>query len=166
MTSAMRRGSLARPGRPAASPHKVASMTTPGPPDGDGSALRARLDVALRASLRARDQVAIAALRTALAAIANAEAVPAGEGPGSRASSPHVAGAATGLGAGEAARRALSEEAMTGIVQAEVADRIAAAQQYERSGRGERAERLTREAAVLQTVLDRGSPDPSDPGTT
>lgn len=142
----------------------VTSMATPGSPDSHGSALRPRLDAALRASLRARDQVAIAALRTALAAIANAEAVPPGEGPGPRASSPHVAGAAAGLGAGEAARRALSEQAVTGIVRAEIAERTAAAERYEQSGHGERAARLTGEAAVLQKMLDHGSGDPAGSG--
>ena len=51
-------------------------------PDGD---VRDRLGRALRDALKARDQVAASALRSALAAIGNAEAVPVGTslaGPG------------------------------------------------------------------------------------
>jgi hypothetical protein len=48
-------------------------MTVPAPPGDD---LQARLRLALRVALRARDLTAVAALRSALGAIANAEAVP------------------------------------------------------------------------------------------
>jgi len=44
----------------------------------DDSTTRPRLQLALRAALKARDTVAISALRSALAAIDNAGAVPAG----------------------------------------------------------------------------------------
>ena len=112
-----------------------------------------RLRAALTGALSARDTVAAAALRSALAAIANAEAVPVPTVPvGSHplpAGSEHVAGAAAGLGATEAARRHLTEADMAAIVRAEISDRCYAADQYDRLGRTERAERLRREAAVL-----------------
>ncbi len=112
-----------------------------------------RLRAALGEALSARDTVAAAALRSALAAIANAEAVPVPTAPvGSHprpAGSEHVAGAAAGLRAAEAARRHLTEADIAAIVQAEISDRCYAADQYDRLGRTERAERLRREAAVL-----------------
>jgi hypothetical protein len=49
--------------------------------------------------------VAASALRSALGAIANAEAVPPGPAPAAPAGIRYVAGAAEGLGAAEAERR-------------------------------------------------------------
>jgi predicted TIM-barrel fold metal-dependent hydrolase len=70
------------------------------------AAIRDRLQTALRAALRARDKTAASALRSALAAIDNASAVPAAPAPGV-ASAPHFAG----LGAGKAPRRGLAAAA-------------------------------------------------------
>jgi uncharacterized protein YqeY len=114
--------------------------------------IRARLGAALRLALRARDTLSAAALRSALAAIGNAEAISPPSGPGA-AGSRHVAGAAVGLGAGEAERRYLTEAEVGDIVQAEITERQDAASQYERAGQGDRAERLRREAGVLVAVL-------------
>jgi uncharacterized protein len=110
--------------------------------------IRGRLGLALREALKARDTVAASALRSALAAIGNAEAVPPPPGP-APAGSPHIAGAAGGLGAGEAGRRGLSEAEIGEIVQVEIIERRDAADQYERAGQAGRAERLRREAGVL-----------------
>ena len=74
--------------------------------------IQERLRVALRAAMKARDTVATSALRSVLAAIANAEAVPP------------------------------------------VADRRAAAAQYEASGNGDRAARLRHEAEVIESAAD------------
>jgi uncharacterized protein len=104
--------------------------------------LRGQLDTALKSALKARDRIAIAALRSALGAIDNAGAV---EGSGRYA--------AIGLGAGEAERRRLSIEEMRGIVRAEVADRATAADEYEHLGRPDEAGRLRAEAAVLEAFL-------------
>lgn len=130
-----------------------------------------RLRAALRTALRDRDRVAMAALRSALAAIDNAGAVdpataadspPAGPVPGTRpasvagpvpATSAHVAGAVLGLGAAEVARRELTDADVAGIVRAELDDRLAAAALYERGGRTDVAARLRAEAAVLAAHL-------------
>jgi len=119
--------------------------------------IRARLNAALREATRARDAIAVSALRSALAAISNAEAVPASDRVGPRTSSPHVAGAVAGLGAAEVPRVGLSEAEISGIVRAEAAERLDAAAGYERSGRGARAARLRCEAAVLAAIIGRGT---------
>jgi uncharacterized protein YqeY len=122
-------------------------MSVPAPPGDD---LPARLRLALTAALRARDMTAVAALRSALGAIGNAEAVPVPAG--SSAAGPHVAGSAAGLGAAEAERRWLSPAQVAAIVQAEIDERLAAAAQYERAGREDRAARLTAEAQALASA--------------
>jgi uncharacterized protein YqeY len=99
--------------------------------------------------MRARDTVAASALRSALGAIGNAEAIPAPEAPVRGANSVHIAGAAVGLGAGEAQRRGLSEAEIKKILRAEIEERLAAAADYERAGHGDRAARLRREAQAL-----------------
>jgi uncharacterized protein YqeY len=105
----------------------------------------------LTAALKARDRVAVSALRSALAAIDNAEAVPA---PDARmSSSEHVAGAAVGVGSAEAARRELTPDDLHAIVAAEVAERVDAATGYARSGRQDAADRLRAEADVLRRYL-------------
>jgi uncharacterized protein len=82
------------------------------------SAIRKRLERVLREALQARDMVAVSAVRSALAALDNAQAVPAPSATG--AGSPHVAGAVAGPRAGEAERRRLSESEAGDIVRAEV----------------------------------------------
>jgi uncharacterized protein YqeY len=59
----------------------------------------------------------------------------------------------TGLGAGEAPRRVLSPAEIAAIVRSEVADRRAAAEDYERAGRVDVAARLKAEADVLAAHL-------------
>lgn len=145
---------------------------------GSGAAaegIRGRLQGVLRAALRERDKAAAAALRSALAAIGNAEAVEAAEaaeapaagraaaegaGGGARAASgsEHIAGAVAGLGAAEAARRELSEAELARIVSAEIAERVAAADGYEHAGHPDRAARLRREADVLRTATSEAGP--------
>jgi uncharacterized protein YqeY len=119
----------------------------------DNEAIRDRLHTALRDALRSRHKVATSALRSALAAIDNAGAVPP-EPAHAVASGPHIAGAVTGLGAGEAPRRALATGETEQIVKAEIAERSAAAAGYERAGHAEQARRLRAEAAILASVLD------------
>jgi uncharacterized protein YqeY len=122
------------------------------------SAIRVRLERALREALRAHDTVVVSTVRSALAALDNAQAVPAA--PATGASSPHFAGVAAGLGAGEAERRRLSEADALDIVRAEVAERQAAAREYERRGLAARASRLRREASALTSVIGAGdAPD-------
>jgi uncharacterized protein len=134
-----------------------------------GGDVRARLQLALRAAMKARDTVAVSALRSTLAAIANAEAVPlpaalTTSGPTVPATPPptasatdvhqYVAGSTAGLAAAEADRREVTEEDAAGIVQVEVAERQAAAREYQAAGHADRAERLLHEAQVIQSVLE------------
>jgi uncharacterized protein YqeY len=113
--------------------------------------------------MKARDTAAVGALRSALAAIDNAEAVEARPLPPTATGLPDVvesvpghpgvAGSVAGLGAAEVRRRSLTEAEMGEIVRAEVADRESAALDYERAGRHDRAERLRHEVAVLRSHL-------------
>ncbi|PRX99106.1 GatB/YqeY domain-containing protein [Allonocardiopsis opalescens] len=119
--------------------------------------MRTSLRDGLKAALKARDRVAVTALRSALAAIDNAEAVPADHPLDAAASSEHVAGAALGVGAADVARRRLTEEEVRSIVEKEARDRTAAAAEYERLGRTDAAERLRTEAEVLNRHLAPGA---------
>jgi uncharacterized protein YqeY len=120
---------------------------------GPAADLRARLQDALRAALQARDTAALSALRSAQAAIGNAEAVAPPPGSTAPAGNQHFAGAIEGLGAAEAPRRMLTEEQAREVVGAELAERLEAAELYDRSGHAERAARLRREADALAAVL-------------
>ncbi|MGH3094516.1 MAG: GatB/YqeY domain-containing protein [Streptosporangiales bacterium] len=100
----------------------------------------------LTAALKAIDRVTVSALRSALAAIDNAEAPPAGE---------HVAGYAVGPGAAEVQRRQLTEAGLRTIVEAEVRERSVAASEYERAGRDDVAQHLRSEADVLGQYVSR-----------
>ena len=95
-----------------------------------------------------RNQVAVSALRSALSAISNAEAVSAPPAVAA-ASSPYIAGATAGPGAGDAPRRHLSAADLEQIVRAEVSERLLAARDYERAGHADWARRLRSEASVL-----------------
>jgi hypothetical protein len=116
------------------------------------SPLRDRLRERLTEARRARDSDLVAALRTAVAAIENAEAVPtvplsttSTEGP--------IAGAAIGLGAAEAERRTLDDEDEREIVRAEGADLRGAASQYADLGHAEQAATARRVADALDELL-------------
>lgn len=117
-------------------------------------ALRDRLAGALPAAMKRRDRVAVTALRAALAAIADAEAVPVPSDATPRVASEHVAAGAAGLGAAEVARLALTEADVVHVVTAEVGDRERTAAEYEGLGQHERADRLRAEARVLRAALD------------
>ncbi|MGH3812657.1 MAG: GatB/YqeY domain-containing protein [Pseudonocardiaceae bacterium] len=121
--------------------------------DGAGT-VRDRLRAALPEAMKARDSVAVAALRSALGAIDNAEAVDAGRAPQPGAGHARLAGTVSGLGAAEVARRSLSAAEMDDVVRAEVVERHTAARDYERAGHRAHAERLRGEAAVLSSCLD------------
>jgi uncharacterized protein YqeY len=114
--------------------------------------MRADLRRDLSAALKSRDRAAIGALRSALAALENAEAVPADSSGSTGASSEHVAGTVE-HGAAEAPRRHLTEAEVRAVVEAEVHDRRSAALEYEQLGRGDHAVRLRAEADVLARYL-------------
>lgn len=117
---------------------------------GPGPSVRAGLQAALTGALRRRDKVAASALRSGLSALANAEAV--SPVPLAGTSSPHIAGAAAGLGAAEATRRTLSPAEAEQVIAAEISERLAAADGYDQAGHAERAGQLRREADVLRTA--------------
>ena len=112
-----------------------------------------RLRLALRSAMKARDTLATSALRSALAAIGNAEAISPGAAQGQPTADAHVAGSVPGLGAAEAGRRLLSGDEVAAIVAAEAAERRTAAGHYEASGNAGRAARLLREAEVIEAAL-------------
>jgi uncharacterized protein YqeY len=120
-------------------------------PTQDPAHLRVRLRESLKEALSARDAVATAALRSAISAIANAEAVDRSHEPPPTKATGNVR---LGAGAAEVARREMSGEDILAVVGAEVTERAAAATEYERLGRTDQALRLKAEAAVLQSFLD------------
>ena len=111
--------------------------------------VRERLSAALTPAMKARDRVAVAAIRSALAAVSNAEAVPVDTVPRAGA----VEEAALGAGAADAPRRDLSEDDVRAVVVLEVEERDRAAVEMAGHGRHEDAERLTAEADVLRAFL-------------
>ena len=100
------------------------------------------MQLALRDAMKARDRVAMAALRTALAAIANAEAVPIDAAP------TDVYGELV-----EHERQVLAESDVVRIVQHQIDDRRATAAQVAAHGRTDEAAVLTAEADVLAGIL-------------
>ncbi|QRP44589.1 GatB/YqeY domain-containing protein [Amycolatopsis sp. FDAARGOS 1241] len=119
--------------------------------------MRANLRAGLTTALKNRDRVATTALRSALAAIDNAEAVPVDQPLSTAAGDEHVVGAALGVGAAEADRRELTEADVRAIVESEVRERTSAADEYERLGRIDAADRLRAEADVLRRHLEPAS---------
>lgn len=114
---------------------------------------RERLRTGLREAMRARDTTAVAALRSALAAIDNAEAITVADPRALAADGEYVAGAALGVGATEATRRSLTEADVVRLLQAEAGERRAAARDYLAARQPGAAERLEAEAAVLERYL-------------
>jgi hypothetical protein len=98
--------------------------------------------------MKAQRRDEMAALRSLIAAIDNAEAV--GDNPPAPwTSSAHVAAAVRGLRAGEAERRVLSEHELRRLIDAELWERGAQAEKLEVLGRAEEASRLRFEAEVI-----------------
>jgi hypothetical protein len=116
------------------------------------SRLRATLRSRLTRALRERDRAAAATLRSALAALDNAEAVPTGDGRGQVASG-HIAGAAVGIGAAEAARLLLTDREECEIVGDEIRALREAERLYAEAGERVRAGEAGRGAALLDEVL-------------
>jgi uncharacterized protein len=115
--------------------------------------LRPLLQRHLGAAVRHRDRIAVAALREAIAALDNAEAIPA-DGDLKAAASEYVAGGVVGLGAAEAERRILDAETQRAIVRAEIETRLAAAITCDEHGQSARSSDLRLGADVLLAALD------------
>ena len=135
--------------------------------------IRARMRRGLVDAMKARDQQAVAALRSTLARIDNAEVVDAdgldadgldaepalysGEGH------PAVAGSVLGVGAAEVDRRVLTPEEMAAIVRDDVEEREIAAEVLVRVGRPDQAERLRAQNKLLTTYLTPPGSPPEPP---
>jgi uncharacterized protein YqeY len=115
--------------------------------------LRRRLQDALVPAMRARDRAAVSAIRSALAAVANAEAVPV-EPRGNPPTAGPVAKSAVGLGAAEVARLELSEDDVRSILHAEVTAHLEAADHLRSVGQAARAVELQAQVAALRPFLD------------
>jgi uncharacterized protein YqeY len=116
--------------------------------------MRDRLRHDLTAALKARDRTAVSALRSAIAALDNAEAVEIGDQQtASAATSPHIAGASAGAGSADVPRRALADDEIKAIVTDQIEERRQAAREYDELGQTDAAQRLTAEADVLTRYL-------------
>jgi hypothetical protein len=128
-------------------------MSDPVSPD----VLRAALRRGLTNAMKARDSDALAALRTAMAAIDNAEAVPLTDtvAPSAMpsASGSRIAGAHAGAGSTEAARRQLTGAELVGILRDQVAEDTREADRYDSLGEADAADRLRRQASALAAYL-------------
>ena len=118
----------------------------------DAAELRAALRRDLSAAIKSRDADAVAALRTAIAAIDNAQAVAAPEAA-PPATSAHIAGARAGLGAAEAARRPLTADELEAILRAQLAEYTREADGYAAHGQEAAARRLRNQASLLSRYL-------------
>lgn len=111
--------------------------------------IRAALQAHRLRAMKQRDTVALSACRTALAALDNAQAVPADP---ERHRAGAIEASVVGIGAAEVPRRELSRRDEEAIVRAEVAERHTVAGQLDAS-RPQAAARLRAEAAVLERIL-------------
>jgi len=116
------------------------------------NALRHALRRDLAMAMKAREPDAVAALRAAIAAIDNAEAVPAPEAR-QAATSSHIAGARAGLGAAEAARRDLSDSDQRAVLREQITGYTTEADRYEALGQPDAAARLRTQARLLSAYL-------------
>lgn len=115
-------------------------------------ALRDALRRDLTRSMKAREPDAVSALRTAIAAIDNAEAVPPpDESPAT--TSGHIAGARAGVGAAEANRRNLSLSQQQAILRDQITAYKAEADRYDALGQQDAATRLRTQARLLSAYL-------------
>ena len=104
--------------------------------------MRSRLRHHLTIAIKARDRVAVAALRSAIAAIENAEAIQSKSSPNRETNSEHIAGATSGVGSSDVARRELTDADVAAIVREQIEERFQAADEYEQLGRRDAADRL------------------------
>ena len=114
--------------------------------------LRAILRRDLTAAMKCRDADAVTALRTAIAAIDNAQAVAAPEAA-PPATSAHIAGARAGLGAAEAARPELTASELEAILRGQLAEYTREADGYAAHGQDAAAQRLRNQASLLSRYL-------------
>lgn len=111
--------------------------------------LERRLRSALTAAMKSGDREEVKILRSTLAAVDNAGAVPM-IGPGSGA----VEDSPVGVGITEAQRRELSENDVVAIIDAEIIELEQAASIYRESGNYDRSETLRLGANTLRSILE------------
>ena len=99
----------------------------------------------------------MSALRSAMSAIGNAEAVEPGPDRPAGTGSTHFAGTVAGPGAAEAERRRLTEADVAAIVRQEAAEREASVGDYERAGRIAEAARLRQGIRALMAALEESA---------
>ncbi|MBC7982584.1 MAG: GatB/YqeY domain-containing protein [Candidatus Obscuribacterales bacterium] len=104
--------------------------------------LRRQLNGDLLLAMKAKDTVAISALRSVLSALDNASAVPIST----------VSAPVFGL-SGDVPRKDLSETDCQQIISTEVSARSDAVEEYTRLGRGDEAARLCAERAVIERYV-------------
>ncbi|WKG05477.1 glutamyl-tRNA amidotransferase [Mycolicibacterium sp. HK-90] len=112
---------------------------------------RAKLRESLLAARKSRDATSVTAIRSALSAIDNAE-TPQPDQTDTRTGGA-IAGAVTGVGSTEMARRVLTDREVRDLIRAEIDERLAAADQYTANGHSDRASDLQSQAAVLTQLL-------------
>ena len=105
------------------------------------AALKERLRADLKAAMQARANDEVRLLRTLIAALDNAEAVPSVQ--------TRYVPRQFGDPGGEVARRELDGSDVETVLAAEAESRLAAAADYEQHGRSEDAARLRREADLI-----------------
>jgi hypothetical protein len=96
----------------------------------------------LTLAMKAHDQIRVRVLRSVLSAIGNAEAVEV------------VGKTGATIGYGDVARRSLTGQQLTGVLQGEIAEREVAVTEYERVGRPELAETMRWEIEILLSYLE------------
>ena len=105
----------------------------------------------LTVAMKYRRLDAVSALRSALAAIENAEAIPS-DSLGELGAGRNPLGES--FGATEVPRRTLDAGELAEILRAECDGRLRAAEHYDLHGRGAEAERMKREAAALAGYVE------------
>ncbi len=120
--------------------------------DSEPAGLRLRLRAELMRAMKAHDPVVVAACRSALAVIDNAEAADVSAAPPVEEGT--FAGGVSGLGAGEVARVALSDAEAIALLTAEMARWRAVASHHDSAAQPDRAARLRAEADVVAAILD------------
>lgn len=115
--------------------------------------MRDRLRADLYIAMKARNRVASAALRAALAAIDNAGAVEIDARADGHPGSQFVAGAAPGLGAAERRRREVTDEEIVAIIRDELRQHLDAVDRANAAGRPDLADEHAGQARVLSRYV-------------
>jgi len=117
--------------------------------------IRERLRAGLKVAMQDRDKASTGAIRSALGAIDNAEAVDTTVATDRIDGDARIAGAVAGAGSTEVRRRTLTDDEVADVLRAEIVDRLDAATEYDAAGPAgvERAALLRAEAATLERFI-------------